>query len=206
MKKLTLIVASILLQISLVNCQTKNDGVITYEVTPEFAKKIDKPEVHFKVDIPKSLHFDKPVEGKKTSSYGMVQKYDKDSIVTEMCSFGYIKIDGMSLDEQGISFMKQIKNMLRSGGYKFENSNLGLLDFDGKKRVGLQLIGEMEEGASPQFIGKYRFNITTRENPSGNTHIIFLMAAKDEDESLSYEDFKDKLTISKIWQSFQYIK
>ena len=204
MKKLTYIVGCILLQISLVNCQTKEE-VISYEVTPEFAEKIDKPAVHFKADIPKDLKFDRPKEGQKNSSYGMIQKFDKDSIVTEMCSFGYIKLDGLALDKEGISFMKQIKNMLRTGGYEFDNSQLGLLDFDGEKRIGLQLVGKMKEGISDTYVGKYRFNIVTRENPNGNTHIIFLMAAKDEDESLSFEDFKDKLAISKVWQSFQYV-
>lgn len=193
------------IQFSFVQCQNK-EAVITYEVTPEFAKKIDKPEVHFTVDIPKSLKFDKPVEGKKTYSYGMIQKIGKDSVVTEMCSFGYIKLDGISLDKGGLNFMKQIRSMLRSGGYKFENSEMGTLEFDGEKYMGLRLIGEMEEGKSDLFVGKYRFNVVAKPNPYNGTHILFLMAVKDEDESISYEDFKDKLTISKIWQSFKYLK
>ena len=91
MNNIKLILLLLCIQFSFLQCQNKKEeAVITYEVTPEFSKKIDKPEVHFKVDIPKSLKFDKPVEGKKTYSYGMIQKIGEDSIVTEMCSFGYI--------------------------------------------------------------------------------------------------------------------
>lgn len=180
--------------------------VETYEVTPEFAEKIDKPEVHFTVDVPTNLKFDKPVEGQKTSSYGMIQKIGDDGIVTEMCSFGYIKLDGLSLDTEGISFMKQIRSMLRSGGYTFDNSELGLIDFAGEKYTGFRVLGEIEEGKSDLFVGKYRFNVVVKPNPTGNTHIIFLMAAKDDAESLAYEDFKDKLTISTLWNTFKYLE
>lgn len=204
MRNIKLILLLVCIQFSCVQCQNKEE-VLTYEVTPEFSKKIDKPEVHFTVEIPKSLKFDKPVEGKKTYSYGMIQKIGADSIVTEMCSFGYIKLEGVTLDKGGLSFMKQIKSMLRSGGYEFENSRMGLLDFDGKKYMGLRLIGEMKPGKSDLFVGKYRFNVVAKPNPYGDTHIIFLMAVKDEDESIDYEDFKDKLTISKMWQSFKYL-
>ena len=73
MKKITSIALLLCMQICFVQCKDKV-AVETYKVTPEFAEKIDKPEVHFTVDIPKSLQFDKPEPGKKTSSYGMIQK------------------------------------------------------------------------------------------------------------------------------------
>ena len=177
MNNFKLILLLLCVQLSFIQCQNqKEEAVITYEVTPEFAKKIDKPEVHFKVDIPKSLKFDKPEEGKKTYSYGMIQKIGKDSIVTEMCSFGYIKLDGIALEKGGLDFMKQIRSMLRSGGYKFVDSEMGTLEFDGEKYMSLRLIGEMEEGKSDLFVGKYRFNVVAKPNPYSGTHILFLMA------------------------------
>ncbi|EDP97538.1 hypothetical protein U8527_04275 [Kordia algicida OT-1] len=204
MYKIKFIILLICVQISFVQCQTKEE-VLTYEVTPEFAKKIDKPEVHFTVDIPKSLKFDKPVEGKKTYSYGMIQEVGKDSIVTEMYSFGYITMNGMSLEKDGKTFITQIRDMLKSGGYEIEEDKIGIQEFDGKKYLSLQAIGTMKEGLSNEFVGRYFFNVIAKPNPHSDTHIIMLMAAKD-DQLSNYEDFKDKLTISKVWQSFTYLK
>lgn len=204
MHKIKFIIVLICIQISFVQCQTKED-VITYEVTPEFAKEIDKPEVHFKVDIPKSLNFDKPVAGKKGYSYGMIQEKGKDSIVTEMYSFGYISMNGMSLEKDGKTFITQIRDMLKSGGYKIEEDSIGIQEFDGEDYLSLQAIGTMKEGLSDEFVGRYYFNVIAKPNPHSETHIIMLMAARDDQVS-SYEDFKDKLSISKVWQSFTYLK
>ncbi|WP_420574942.1 hypothetical protein [Kordia sp.] len=204
MKKISFILSLICLQISFVQCQTEEE-VITYEVTPEFSKKIDKPEVHFTVKIPKSLKFDKPVEGKKTHSYGMIQKRDKDSIVSEMYSFGYITLDGLSLEKDGKTFMEQIRNMLKSGGYQLEEHTIGVSEFDGENYLSLKAVGTMKEGLSDEFIGRYYFNVIAKPNPYSKTHIIMLMAAKDSEVS-DFEDFKNKLTISKVWKSFTYLK
>lgn len=190
---------------SLVNCNTAVE-VETYEVTPEFAEKIDKPEVHFKVDIPKTLKFNKPVEGKKTSSYGMIQKVNDDGVVVEMCSFGYISLDGMALDKNAISFMKQIRDMLKRGGYEIKNDIIGTQQFDGGEYIALRTEGTMEEGKTPEFVGKYLFNAVVKPNPHGSTHIIMLMAARDDQPAKTYEDFKDKLTISTVWNTFKYLK
>jgi len=204
MKKITSIALLLCEQICFVQCKEKI-AVETYEVTPEFAKKIDKPEVHFTVDIPKSLKFNKPVEGEKTYSYGMIQKVEKDSLVSEMYSFGYIKMNGTSLEKDGQSFMKQIRDMLKSGGYEIEENKIGMMEFDGKKYLSLQAIGTMKEGLSKEFVGRYYFNTVAKPNPHGDTHIIMLMAARD-DQVKSYEDFKDKLTISTVWKTFTYLK
>jgi len=181
--------------------------VETYEVTQEFAKKIDKPAVHFSADIPKSLKFDKPVEGKKTYSYGMIQEVGKDSVVTEMCSFGYINMNGsMKIVKDGATFMNQILSMLKSGGYKIEEENIGVHEFDGEEYMSLRAIGIMKEGISKEFVGRYLFNVIAKPNPHGNTSIIMLMAARDDQEAKDYDDFKDKLTISTVWNTFKYLK
>ena len=114
MKKIKLISFALFIQFSFVQCQTKVEAeVITYEVTPEFSKKIDKPAVHFTVDIPENLDFIKPEEGKKTYSYGMIRELNNEKIVTEMYSLSYIRMDaGMNFEKEGISFMKQIRGML----------------------------------------------------------------------------------------------
>ncbi|WP_298426795.1 hypothetical protein [uncultured Kordia sp.] len=207
MKKIKLIAILIYLQFGFIQCQTKeNIEVITYEVTPEFSKKINKPEIHFTVDIPKNLKFDKPVEGKKTYSYGMIQKIGKDSIVSEMYSFGYISMDGgMQLEKDGKTFMKQIRDMLKSGGYEIEEDNIAIEEFDGEKYLSLRAIGKMKEGLSDLFVGRYFFNVIAKPNPYSNTHIIMLMAAKDT-QVKTYADFKDKLAISTVWKSFTYLK
>lgn len=207
MKKIKFIAILCCIQFGFVQCQNKESiEVITYEVTPEFSKKIDKPEVHFTVDIPKSLKFDKPVEGKKTYSYGMIQEIGKDSIVTEMYSFGYITMSGGStLEKDGGTFMEQIRNMLKSGGYKIEEDNIEIVEFDGEKYLSLRAIGTMKEGLSDLFQGRYFFNVVAKPNPYGDTNIIMLMAAKDN-EVATYEDFKDKLTISTVWKTFKYLK
>ena len=202
MKTIKIIVLAFIIQLSFVQCQQE---VQTYEVTPEFAKKIDKPEVHFKVDIPTSLKFEKPVEGKKTYSYGMIQEVGKDSIVTEMYSFGYITMNGMSLEKDGQTFMKQIRDMLKSGGYEIEEANIGVMEFDGEKYLSLRAIGTMKKGLSDQFVGRYYFNTIAKPNPHGDTHIIMLMAARD-DQVQTYKDFKDKLSISTVWKTFEYLK
>lgn len=202
MKTIKIIVLAFIIQLSFVQCQQE---VQTYEVTPEFAKKIDKPEVHFKVDIPTSLKFEKPVEGKKTYSYGMIQEVGKDSIVTEMYSFGYITMNGMSLEKDGQTFMKQIRDMLKSGGYEIEEANIGVMEFDGEKYLSLRAIGTMKTGLSDQFVGRYYFNTIAKPNPHGDTHIIMLMAARD-DQVQTYKDFKDKLSISTVWKTFEYLK
>ncbi|MFK7749620.1 MAG: hypothetical protein AB8B65_14585 [Kordia sp.] len=204
MKKITSVILLLCVQICFIQCKETIE-VETYEVTPEFAKKIDKPEVHFTVDIPKNLKFDKPVEGEKTYSYGMIQNVGKDSIVTEMYSFGYVKMDGLSLEKDGKSFMTQIRDMLKRGGYEIEEANIGVTEFDGKKYLSLQAIGTMKEGVSKEFVGRYYFNTVAKPNPHGNTHIIMLMAARD-DQVKNYEDFKDKLNISTVWQTFTYLK
>ncbi|WP_298510321.1 hypothetical protein [uncultured Kordia sp.] len=205
MKKITSIIMLLCVHICFVQCKEKIE-VETYEVTPEFAKKIDKPEVHFIVDIPKNLKFDKPVEGKKTYSYGMIQEVGEDSVTREMCSFGYIKMEGnMSLKKDGGSFMDQILQMLKSGGYKIEEKNIGVQEFDGKEYMTLRAIGTMKEGISKEFVGRYFFNVVAKPNPYGDTNIIMLMAAR-EDQVKTYEDFKDKLTISTVWNSFKYLK
>ncbi|MGH1383667.1 hypothetical protein [Kordia sp.] len=204
MKKITSIILLLCVQICFMQCKDKIE-VETYEVTPEFAKKIDKPEVHFTVDIPTNLKFKKPVEGEKTYSYGMIQNVGKDSVVTEMYSFGYIKMNGMSLEKDGQTFMKQIRDMLKSGGYEIEEDNIGIMEFDGKKYLSLQAIGIMKEGISKEFVGRYYFNTVAKPNPYGDTHIIMLMAARD-DQVKTYEDFKDKLGISKVWNTFKYLK
>lgn len=207
MKKIKFIAILCCIQFGFVQCQNKESiEVITYEVTPEFSKKIDKPEVHFTVDIPKSLKFDKPVEGKKTYSYGMIQEIGKDSIVTEMYSFGYITMSGGStLEKDGGTFMKQIRNMLKSGGYEIEEDNIEIVEFDGEKYLSLRAIGTMKEGLSDLFQGRYFFNVVAKPNPHGDTNIIMLMAAKDN-QVTTYEDFKDKLTISTVWKTFKYLK
>lgn len=204
MKKIKIIALLICIHFCCIQCQNKIE-VETYEVTPEFAKKIDKPEVHFTVDIPKNLKFDKPVEGQKTYSYGMIQNVGKDSVVTEMYSFGYVKMSGMSLEKNGQAFMKQIRGMLKSGGYEIEEDNIGVMEFDGKKYLSLQAIGTMKEGLSKEFVGRYYFNTVAKPNPHGDTHIIMLMAARD-DQVKTYEDFKDKLSISTVWKTFKYLK
>ncbi|PTX58789.1 hypothetical protein C8N46_11297 [Kordia periserrulae] len=211
MKKIITIAFVLSICLCLVQCTDKQKNtpkveVETYEVTPEFAEKIDKPEVHFKVDIPKNLKFTKPEEGKKNSSYGMVQKIGEDEVVTEMYSFGYISLDGMNLEESGISFLKQIRDMLKRGGYSIENDEIGTFEFDGEEYISLRTIGTMKEGMSDEFVGNYLFNIIIKPNPYGNTHIIMLMAARDDQAAKTYDDFKDKLTVSTIWNSFTYLK
>jgi hypothetical protein len=204
MKKIKLIAFLLLIQFTFVQCQTEV-AVKTYEVTPEFAEKIDKPAVHFTVDIPETLNFTKPKEGVKTYSYGMIQEVNKDSIVTEMYSFGYITMNGMSLEKDGQTFMKQIRDMLKRGGYEIEEDNIGMFEFDGEKYLSLRAIGTMKEGLSDLFVGRYYFNTVAKPNPHGDTHIIMLMAARDDQVS-TYEDFKDKLTISTVWKTFTYLK
>jgi len=204
MNKIKLILLFLFVQFSLVQCQTKQE-VTTYEVTPEFAEKIDKPKVHFTVDVPKSLKLEKPVEGKKSYSYGMIQEIGKDSVATEMYSFGYITLDGTSLEEGGASFMQQIRDMLKGGGYDVEEDNIGVMEFDGEKYVSLRAIGTMKDGMSDLFVGRYFFNVIAKPNPYGSTHIIMLMAARD-DQVKTYDDFKDKLTISTVWKTFKYIE
>ncbi|MEM6719450.1 MAG: hypothetical protein AAF611_09060 [Bacteroidota bacterium] len=192
-----------------VQCQNKNkaeEPVETYEMTPEFAEKIDKPEIHFTVDIPKSLKFNKPEIGKKSSSYGMIQKVEDDGVVTEMCSFGYISIDGVEFEENARSFMRQVRSMLTRGGYTIEKDTIGNLPFDGEKYMTLKAEAIMEKGKTPEFVGTYLFNVVVKPNPKGNTSIIFLMAARDDQDAETYEDFKDKLTISTVWNTFQYLK
>jgi len=209
MKKITSIVMLLCVQLCFVQCKDKkklNVEVETYEVTPEFAEKIDKPEVHFTVDIPKSLQFDKPVIGKKTSSYGMIRKIADDGVVVEMYSLGYISIDGMDFEENARSFMTQIRDMLKRGGYEIEGDTIGMLEFDGEKYMSLRTYGIMEEGKTPEFIGKYLFNAVVKPNPYGNTSIIMLMAAREDQGAKTYEDFKDKLTISTVWNTFKYLK
>ena len=207
MKKIKFIAILCCIQFGFVQCQNENKvETFTYEVTPEFAKKIDKPEVHFTVDIPKGLSLAKPEEGKKNYSYGMIQKKNQDSLVTEMYSFGYVSLNGMSLHKDGLSFMKQIRSMLKSGGYELEDDNIGVLDFDGEKYLSLQTVGTMKEGRSDLFVGRYLFNVVTKPNPHGNTHIVMLMAARDDQNIATHEDFKDKLSISKVWKSFEYLK
>ncbi len=206
MKNIKIIAFALFVHFSLVQCQTKDKiEVITYEVTPEFAEKIDKPTVHFTVDVPTSLKLDKPEEGKKSYSYGMIQEIGKDSIVTEMYSFGYITLDGTTLEEGGASFMKQIRDMLKGGGYEIEEDTIGTMQFDGEEYISLRAIGKMKDGLSDLFVGRYFFNVIAKPNPHGDTHIIMLMAARD-DQVTAYEDFKDKLAISTVWKTFEYLK
>jgi hypothetical protein len=205
MKKLAYIALLTVVCFCGIQCNTAVE-VETYKVTPEFAEKIDKPEVHFTVDIPKSLQFKKPEEGKKSSSYGMIQKVNDDGVVVEMCSFGYISLDGMEYEKNTRSFMRQIRSMLKSGGYTIENDTIGNLSFDGEKYITLQTEAIMEEGKTPEFVGKYLFNVVAKPNPNGNTSIIMLMAARDDQKATSYEDFKDKLSISTVWNTFTYLK
>ena len=202
--KNTIVLFGLIIGFSSCNTKPKED-VITYTVTPEFCKLIDKPEVHFTVNIPKTLHLDKPKTGKKNSSYGMIQEKDNDSIVTEMYSFGYIASNGITIEEGGKSFMIQIKNMLKNAGYKIEEDTIGMTNFDGKSYMSLNMIGTMEQGLSDLFIGRYYFNIVAKPNPNGNTHILMLMAAREDQGITTYEDFKDKLSISTVWKTFKYL-
>lgn len=203
MKKVAKLKILLILLVSVYSCQKDSKSII-YEVTPEFAQSIDKPEVHFVVEIPETLQFDKPVPGKKSSSYGMIQKIGTKDIVTEMYSFGYISLEGINnLEQQGIDFLKQVKSMLRRGGYLLEDSVLGQIEFDGKTYLGLQIPALMEAGKSDLFEGRYLFNVIITPNPKGNTHIMHLMCAKEE-EINTYDDFSKNLSISKVWQSFRY--
>ena len=205
MNKIKLIAIALFVQLSFVQCQNEVE-VTTYEVTPEFAEKIDKPPIHFTVDIPKSLDFEKPEEGKKTYSYGMIRELNDEKVVTEMYSLSYIKLEGnASLEKEGPNFMKQIRDMLKSGGYELEEDSIGMLEFDGKKYLSLQVTGTIKEGLSEEFKGRYLFNGIVKPNPYGDTNIIMLMAARD-DQVQTYEDFKDKLTISTLWKTFTYLK
>ena len=205
MNKIKLIAIALFVQLSFVQCQNEVE-VTTYEVTPEFAEKIDKPPIHFTVDIPKSLDFEKPEEGKKTYSYGMIRELNDEKVVTEMYSLSYIKLEGnASLEKEGPNFMKQIRDMLKSGGYELEEDSIGMLEFDGKKYLSLQVTGTIKEGLSEEFKGRYLFNSIVKPNPYGDTNIIMLMAARD-DQVQTYEDFKDKLTISTLWKTFTYLK
>ncbi len=207
MKKITKIALLCCVLLSFTQCKEKElVAVETFEMTPEYAKKIDKPEVHFRVNVPVNLKFDKPVEGKKTSSYGMVQKVGDDGVVTEMYSFGYISLDGMEFEKNARSFMVQIRDMLKRGGYTLESHEIGMMQFDGEEYMSLQAVGVMKEGISSEFVGKYMFNTVVKLNPYGNTHIIMLMAARDGEAAKTFEDFKDKLTISTIWKTFEYLQ
>ncbi len=208
MKRIKFIAILCCIQFGLVQCQNKESiEVITYEVTPEFCEKIDKPEVHFTVDIPKSLKLKKPVEGKKNYSYGMIQKENEEKIVTEMYSFGYITMSGGStLEKDGATFMEQIRSMLKSGGYVLEEDFIGVVEFDGEKYLSLRTIGKMKEGLSDQFVGRYFFNVVAKPNPYGDTNVIMLMSVRDDQAATTYEDFKDKLTISTVWKTFKYLK
>lgn len=204
MKNSKLIAFTFFISFLFIQCQP---GVITYEVTPEFSKKIDKPAVHFTVDIPESLDFEKPEEGKKTYSYGMIRKLNEEKEVIEMYSLSYILLEGtMNLEKNGLSFMKQIRDMLSGAGYDLEEDNIGVVEFDGEKYLAMQAIGTMKEGISPEFVGRYFFNAVVKPNPNGDTNIIMLMAARDDQNVKTYEDFKDKLTISTLWKTFKYLK
>lgn len=204
MKKVVVLIAIVLINSLFIRCQTK-DSFITYEVTPDFCKQIGKTKVHFTVNIPKSLNFKKPIPNKKNSSYGVVEKTDKNNLVSEMYSFGHIKMDGMAIDIAGVGFLKQIRLMLKRGGYMLEPSKIGHLTFDEKKYMSLQVAGTMEKGLSDMYKGRYLFNIIIKPNPYSNVHIVMLMAARD-DQIKSYSDFADKLSISEIWKSFKYLK
>ncbi len=194
-------------QLTLVNCQDKVDkNTITYTITPEFSAKIDKPEVHFTTQIPKDLIIDKPIVGKKNSSFGMIQKKNKDSVVVQMYSFSYINANPESLKVTSKTFFNQIKNMLEYGGYEMSESKIEDVTFDGEKYLALQAIGTMSNDSSPAFKGTYFFNIILKPNPYADTHIIMLMSARDDQNITNYEDFKDKLEISTIWKNFKYIQ
>ncbi|WP_417556776.1 hypothetical protein [Mesoflavibacter zeaxanthinifaciens] len=194
-------------QLTLVNCQDKVDKkTITYTITPEFSAKIDKPEVHFTTQIPKDLIIDKPIVGKKNSSFGMIQKKDKDSVVIQMYSFSYINAKQESLNFVSETFLNQIKSMLQFGGYEMIESKIEEVTFDDEKYFALQAIGKMSNDSNPAFKGTYFFNVILKPNPYRDTHIIMLMSARDDQNINNYEDFKDKLEISTIWQNFKYIQ
>lgn len=193
-----------LISVTFFGCQDKVE-VTNYEVTPEFSKKINKPEVHFSVDIPNHLEFTKPEEGKKNSSYGMIKKLDAENNLLEMCSFGYIKLDGIpDIEESTISFFQQILGMLKGAGYNFEKDAIGVTTFGGKKYVTLQGIATMETGINKGYEGRFYFNSVAIPNPKGNTHIIMMMQARDDQNITSFNDFSNKLAVSTIWQSFEY--
>lgn len=202
MKYTKSLIALFLIQFFLTSCQTKED-VHNYVVTPEFSKSIGKPEIHFKVNYPKSLKLDKPTKNSK--SYGMLQERTEDGLVTEMCSFGYVKLDGITIAKGGKNFLGQITSMLEGAGYDIEESKIGFIKFDSEEYMSLNMIGTMKEGISDMFIGRYYFNSIIKPNPNSNTHIIFLMAAREDQGISNYSDFADKLSISTIWQTFKYL-
>lgn len=206
MKKIKLLTLLLVVQIAFTNCQTKVKTE-TYEVTPEFAKLIDKPKVHFKVEIPLSLNFERPRVGKKTTSYGMIQKKNTENQVVEMCSLGYIQVTGSDFDTSAKSFLKQVKDMLEGAGYKMEESSIGYINFDGKDHLALTAIATMGKGLFDEFVGRYYFNAILKPNPKkdSNVQIMFFMSARDDQNIKSYTDFEDKLDISTLWRTFKYL-
>ncbi|MFD1061932.1 hypothetical protein ACFQ1Q_01640 [Winogradskyella litorisediminis] len=208
MKKILLIILAFTVQVSLTNCQNKTIETKTYEVTPEFAKSINKPEVHFKVEIPTSLNFDKPQPGKKTSSYGMIQKKNDKNEIIEMCSFGYIDIKGQTdFEDTAKSFLGQVKDMLEGAGYKMEESKIGYIKLDNNDHLALTAIASMDEGLFDEFVGRYYFNAVIRPNPNpkASTQIMFFMSARDDQNINEYKDFIEKLDISTVWETFKYL-
>lgn len=204
MKTFKLYTFLFLMSFSFFQCQEKVE-VIHYEVTPEFCKKIDKPEVHFSVDIPINLNLKKPEEGKRNYSYGMIKKIDENKEVLEMCSFGYIKLEGSTeVEKNALSFLERILGMLKGAGYEFETAEIAITNFDGKKYATLQGIATMKEGLNEEFVGRFYFNSVTLPNPKDDTHIILLMQARDDQNISNYNDFSDKLDISRVWSSFEY--
>lgn len=194
-------------QITLVNCQDKVEkNTVTYTITPEFSAEIDKPEVHFTTQIPKGLIIERPIIGKKNSSFGMIQKKNKDSVVLQMYSFGYINADSVSLTTTSKTFFKQIKNMLQYGGYEMSLCKIEDVTFDGEKYLALQAIGKMSNDSDPAFKGSYYFNIILKPNPYKDTHIIMIMSARDDQNISDFKDFENNLEISTIWQNFKYIQ
>lgn len=206
MKNNLSVVVCFVLLISTFSCKNKVEKkTITYEVTPEFCTQIKKPEVHFTSEIPENLQIERPKPGKKSFSYGMFQKKNSDSIVVQMYSYGYINADSLTLKTTGKTFFSQIQSLLESGGYKMSQSKIENVNFDNNNYLALQAIGNINGKNDPSFIGTYHFNIILKPNPYKNTHIIMIMAARDDQSISSFEDFKDQLDISTIWNSFTYL-
>jgi hypothetical protein len=177
-----------------------------FEVTKAFSKSIDKPEVHFSIEVPKCLTFYPATPEKKGSSYMKVEKHNENGVIQQMLSLGYVKLSSKdTFEESSLDFLWQLRNILVKAGFVFEEEESLVKKFDGKKYPLFQAIGTLKNNPNHEYNGRYYLKAVVVPNPNGDTNILFYMIVRDDQNISHYQDFADRLEISKIWQSFKYL-
>lgn len=174
--------------------------LITYTCDADYLKGSDKQDIFFRINVPEGLQVQTLKDQKR--SYFRIQKLE-DGAVDEFVSFGHLyNSEGMT-EEEIIDRLYGVSDMIINAGYTEDESQLLKTTFDGKEYHVYQAIGTFPESAGP-FAGEFLYNVVALPYDDQRTLLVVMMA-NNKGHDYKFYDFADRMCISHIWRSIEFL-